>query len=323
MLWNIKDKAKSYNIIIIPEKGGKPKYLNLTRILLRTGISITGVIIAIVVAYNCYSAYYNKQLLIRMRAAEEAVGKDITLLDEAKQYIRALEKDNKQKDQTIESYRAYEEGIKERMSKIDELEKAIDERLKKSELLSDEELRVSQNTVPVEGVYEFKNMAVEATPILSADEIDDKITTLENIRDRLDLLLEREAYQPSLMPCQGRITSKFGERANPFSGYGSEGHNGIDIAASRGTKIHATAKGTVIYAEYQNGYGNVVYISHGNGLVSLYGHASELLVEEGETVEKGEVIALVGSTGRSTGPHVHFEIRKNGSAVNPYNILLK
>jgi murein DD-endopeptidase MepM/ murein hydrolase activator NlpD len=100
-----------------------------------------------------------------------------------------------------------------------------------------------------------------------------------------------------------------------------EFHTGIDIANSYGTRIVATAKGVVTQTGYTNGYGNMVMINHGNGFVSIYGHNSSVSVEVGQTVEKGQTIARMGSTGRSTGVHVHFEIRQNGTAINPYNIL--
>jgi len=115
-------------------------------------------------------------------------------------------------------------------------------------------------------------------------------------------------------PCSGSITSKFGRRWGRM-------HEGIDIGASVGTNVYATMSGTVIQAGWDGGYGKLVAIRHGNGLVSYYGHNSKILVHVGETVKRGEHIAEVGSTGNSTGPHCHFEIRKNGTPVNPLNYL--
>jgi murein DD-endopeptidase MepM/ murein hydrolase activator NlpD len=94
-------------------------------------------------------------------------------------------------------------------------------------------------------------------------------------------------------------------------------HEGIDIGASSGTPIWAAAAGTVIWSGWRGGYGNCVVVDHGNGLATLYGHSSALLVPVGQRVSQGETIALVGSTGNSTGPHLHFEVRVNGSAVDP------
>jgi murein DD-endopeptidase MepM/ murein hydrolase activator NlpD len=94
-------------------------------------------------------------------------------------------------------------------------------------------------------------------------------------------------------------------------------HEGIDIAASSGTPIHAAAAGTVIHAGWLGGYGNLVVVDHGDGLSTAYAHASAILVGLGQRVSQGETLSLVGSTGNSSGPHLHFEVRVNGSAVDP------
>lgn len=121
-------------------------------------------------------------------------------------------------------------------------------------------------------------------------------------------------------PSSYRVTSDFGQRIHPVTGQSSF-HGGIDIGASQGADIEAADGGTVIWADYKGTYGNCVMIDHGSGLVTLYAHASELLVSNGDKVSQGQVIAYVGSTGRSTGPHLHFEVRKNGSRVSPWNYL--
>ena len=118
-------------------------------------------------------------------------------------------------------------------------------------------------------------------------------------------------------PVSGIITSRFGNRES----IRSYGHTGLDIAAPAGTPIKATADGEIIFSGYSGGYGYVVKISHGNGIQTYYGHCSKLYVSTGETVEAGDVIAAVGSTGNSTGNHLHFEVRVNGVEVNPQNYL--
>ena len=134
------------------------------------------------------------------------------------------------------------------------------------------------------------------------------------------LLLDRKvdsALQPTGMPVRdGFIASYFGKRADPFDGH-SEFHPGLDIDAPAGTAIHAVAEGVVSYAGERSGYGNVVEIDHGNGYMTRYAHAEKLLVHVGERVRVGQDIALVGSTGRSTGPHVHFEVWYRNQLVNP------
>lgn len=110
--------------------------------------------------------------------------------------------------------------------------------------------------------------------------------------------------------------SGMGGRVSPITGK-RETHRGMDIAAPKGTTVYAAESGTVITAQYLNSYGNAVIISHGNGISTLYGHNSKLLVSEGQTVKKGQAISQVGSTGDSTGNHLHFEVRKNGEYTNP------
>jgi murein DD-endopeptidase MepM/ murein hydrolase activator NlpD len=117
-----------------------------------------------------------------------------------------------------------------------------------------------------------------------------------------------------IWPVNGTVVSGFGWR-------GSRMHEGIDITASSGTPIWAAAAGTVIWASWRGGYGNCVVVDHGNGLATLYAHASSILVGVGQSVSQGETVALVGSTGNSSGPHLHFEVRVNGTAVDPLGYL--
>lgn len=121
---------------------------------------------------------------------------------------------------------------------------------------------------------------------------------------------------PSLWPALGFFSSPFGTRIHPVYGTGRF-HAGCDISAPTGTEIRATAAGTVITSGWMGGYGNTIEIDHGGGLTTLYGHCSELLVPVGTVVGKGQLVALVGSTGVSTGPHVHYEVHLGGEAIDP------
>lgn len=123
-----------------------------------------------------------------------------------------------------------------------------------------------------------------------------------------------------IYPANGRITSGFGSRVHPILGY-RRFHGGVDFGASHGTTIRAADSGRVIFAGWYGGYGQAVIIDHGGGLTTLYGHASRLSVREGQSVQQGQAIAAVGSTGLSTGPHLHFEVRRNGTPVNPMQYL--
>lgn len=118
-----------------------------------------------------------------------------------------------------------------------------------------------------------------------------------------------------IRPISGTITSRFGSRSSVRVG----AHTGLDIAAPKGTSIKAAAGGTVIHAGWKGSLGNLVIISHGNGVQTYYGHCSKILVSAGQQVSQGDIIAKVGSTGNSTGPHLHLEVRVNGVALNPQN----
>jgi murein DD-endopeptidase MepM/ murein hydrolase activator NlpD len=122
---------------------------------------------------------------------------------------------------------------------------------------------------------------------------------------------------PSIWPVTGVLRSGVGVRNNPFGGSSVEFHKGQDISAPTGTPVYATADGVVVIARWVKGYGNGIYIDHGNGISTRYGHLSRIDVVAGQTVKRGEHLGLVGSTGRSTGPHLHYEVRINGEPTNP------
>jgi murein DD-endopeptidase MepM/ murein hydrolase activator NlpD len=112
------------------------------------------------------------------------------------------------------------------------------------------------------------------------------------------------------------ISSEFGQRSDPFTGLLTF-HSGIDLAASEGAQVHSVAPGVVTWAGERSGYGELVEINHGNGYITRYAHNSKVLVQVGDKVDKGQVVSQVGSTGHSTGPHLHFEVLRNGVAINP------
>jgi murein DD-endopeptidase MepM/ murein hydrolase activator NlpD len=125
---------------------------------------------------------------------------------------------------------------------------------------------------------------------------------------------------PSGWPIQGRLMGAFGTRQDPFSGEGAY-HTGVDISAPTGTQVQASADGRVQFAGFYYGYGRLVIINHGNNYETYYAHLSKISVAEGQEVRRGEYVGNVGSSGRSTGPHLHYEVRIGNSAVNPYRFL--
>lgn len=169
-----------------------------------------------------------------------------------------------------------------------------------------------------------------------------EIDTLEELKEELSLMdnmltVQSEALNklntdvdkqiaylnalPNEWPLKGRITSWYGWRTNPYSRKGREFHEGIDIAASYGSPVKAAGDGVVTYSGYKGSWGRLVIISHGYGYVSQYAHNSSLLVKSGDKVKKGDIIARLGSTGRSTGPHVHFGVAKNNQWINPMDLI--
>lgn len=148
-------------------------------------------------------------------------------------------------------------------------------------------------------------------------ELDARERQMRVLRDLMVAGELREEVMPSGRPIKsGWMSSSFGLRTDPFTGRRAN-HYGIDFAGGLGSEVIAVASGVVVYADERYGYGNLVEINHGNGYVTRYGHNQEILVSMGERVIKGQSIAKMGSTGRSTGPHVHFEVLHNGRVVNP------
>ena len=127
---------------------------------------------------------------------------------------------------------------------------------------------------------------------------------------------------PTIWPVRGWVTSDFGVRRSPLSGH-RELHAGLDIAGPSGSAVYAPGEGVVTFSGRHGGYGNMVIIDHGYGVATLYGHNSKLLVKEGDRVRRGDLIARLGSTGRSTGPHVHYEVLIDGVPVNPEKYVLE
>jgi murein DD-endopeptidase MepM/ murein hydrolase activator NlpD len=158
--------------------------------------------------------------------------------------------------------------------------------------------------------------------------VDDLQTQLASREQQLGVLenmiltreLNKQVYPEGRPVAEGWISSYFGRRADPFTGY-SAVHKGLDFAGPEGTKVTAVAAGLVTYAGDRSGFGEMVEINHGNGLSTRYCHNEKLLVKQGDMIRKGQDLALMGSTGRSTGPHLHFEVLKNGVQVDPLRFI--
>ncbi len=186
-----------------------------------------------------------------------------------------------------------------------------------------------------QGEFDFKDAPAQGGPEVSADEapltvpqfvkaLDDLSRQIDDRQQQLSVLenmIMNRNLQKEVLPAgrpikNGWISSYFGLRTDPFTGRLAR-HEGMDFAGKEGTPVEAVAAGVVTWAGPRYGYGNLVEINHGDGYATRYGHNEKILVKVGDTVKKGQVISLMGSTGRSTGPHVHFEVLLNGHPVNP------
>ena len=153
------------------------------------------------------------------------------------------------------------------------------------------------------------------------DQLTDQIEDREHQLETLEALLakrkiQRDVFIAGRPVTKGWMSSRFGRRTDPFKGH-IAWHNGVDFAGKLGSDVVSVAAGVVIWSGERSGYGQMIEVNHGNGFSTRYAHNSENLVKVGDVVKKGQVVALMGSSGRSTGPHVHFEVYKNGRAVDP------
>ena len=144
---------------------------------------------------------------------------------------------------------------------------------------------------------------------------------LSSVRSDVDKRAKLAAATPSIWPAHGWLSSRMGNRRDPITG-GRDFHPGLDISADHGTPVYATADGNVTHAAREGAYGNLIIVDHGYGLETRYGHLSKYRARTGEKVKRGDVLGYVGSTGRSTGSHLHYEVRVNGRLLNPLQLLL-
>ncbi len=174
-------------------------------------------------------------------------------------------------------------------------------------------------------ILTYTHLIVDRHNIISLNKttsLQKTITAKKNPASLVQLSTEKEiVFMDNIPVKKGNLSSKYGIRKDPFNGR-KRMHNGIDIAARRGTKIYPLGKGKVIFSGRKSGYGNLVEILHGENIISRYAHLNKSLVKKGQMVTKNDIIALVGSTGRSTGPHLHLEIAINGTTIDPEIFLI-
>ena len=239
---------------------------------------------------------YDRRKMDEYVAIKEAIADREARLNTEHQELLQLQDETKAKQQSVETLLAKKnQELKNFQSQINEAEGQISAYEKD---IQAQENKVKQLEAEIKRKEEAAKKAAEAAGKQY------KVTSLGNISFTWPC------------PSSGRITSAFGGRTSPTKG-ASSNHQGIDIGASSGSSIVAAASGTVVISTYSYSAGNYVMINHGGGVYTVYMHCSKLLVSEGQQVSKGQTIAKVGSTGYSTGPHLHFGIRAGGSYVNP------
>ena len=301
-------KNDEYTIKIIPNKTDDVKLFTISKNMLRYVMASVVIMIVLVVGSLSFAGYvyFNNQA--------------------DKQHLQELQEANALQQQQLSELDKKANSLKEDMDQLNNLENELKQ-------LSGIELPEGNNGDSVNSEQNGQGGPYPQTPTienvrLTLDTVENtmngKLNNMEELKKRLQtaIMMKRQqvaianqtiSITPSIWPAKGVVSSPYGLRWG-----GSDFHPGIDIANDMGTPIRATADGVVSIAGWNSGgYGNMVDIDHGNGVMTRYGHASYVVVSAGQQVKRGQIIAYMGSTGFSTGPHVHYEVRINGQAVDP------
>ena len=272
------------------------------------------VTIGIVLAF-----YYNKISSFTNSLEAENINKNSTKYKLEKEIVN-LEKISKDKDQIILNLESNAIDAQEKIDEVDNIFMDVEKLQKQLEKKAG--ITTSSRSNATNRRTDLETLETDESLEALKEILDEKEQELEKFIVEIDNQFKYLASLPNLWPAQGKLRSKYGNRKDPF-GKGTRFHKGIDIANSHGTSIKAAGSGTVTYSGTRSGYGRVVIIKHSSGYETLYAHNSQNLVRVGDKVKKGQVIAKMGSTGRSTGCHLHFEIHRNGNTINPLTVLNK
>jgi len=284
-----------YTVLVLPHSSSRFRKLYVSRGFL----ACVGLVVAILVSAGLVSPHLF--LALQSRSAE----------------IEALDRENAALRQRAAEFEVALSGIAERLDGVEARSGRMASVLGVGDLPSVQAAAGGGTDMPSAAhrtrLYDPELQALES-----------RATSLDRSMEQLDEAfrerMQRLASTPAIMPVQGWFSDGFGWRTDPVTGSRSF-HRGIDIVADRGTPIRATADGVVTRATRMADYGKMIDLSHGHGYATRYGHMSEILVKPGQTVRRGDVIGRVGSTGRSTGPHVHYEVFRDGRRVNPWKYL--
>jgi len=269
-----------YTFLISPSRTSKVRQLSIHRNLIRTVI-ICAAVAFLIVLYGAIRLGQHEALNLK--------------------YL-SVKAENERLKQTNDAYENSYAKLKGQISYVEDMSKELARKAR------------MEHSPEIDELVGIGGPETVAALDKAADHLEREV---RHINDRLRSDILRLASIPRGLPVNGYVTDGFGMRRNPFNGEGREVHEGLDIAVDFGTPVTATADGLVIYAAPHAGYGNLVIVYHSNGITTRYGHLSRISTEAGQRVRRGDQIGNAGSTGRSTGPHVHYEIRENDQSVDP------
>ncbi len=301
------------NIILVGKHHGKSRVLPINT-------ALAGALVFFVLLMLAAAGWAGYQVAVERAEAREPTNAELVaewqrMLAKQKNQLAGIEENVQQQVDALTLRLGEMQG---RLLRLD----ALGQRFVESGFVSSEEFNFEQPAAvggPEDALAADSYSAPQLTRMI--EEMERKIDNREQQLRLLDQLvssqrLEEELYLEGRPITWGWLSSHYGYRSDPFTGKRTW-HDGVDLAGKEGSDIIAVAGGVVTYAGERSGYGNLVEIDHGDGVVSRYGHCKKVKVQVGDVVQKGQVIALMGSTGRSTGPHVHFEVIRNGKSQNP------
>jgi len=302
-------KNNFYTFLIIPQKKGPPKKITVSRRLLKTLLVFSAIIFIVFVyfAFDYTSIKRDKAEVISLRELTETQQAEIDKMSEKVGQFEQKMANLQQFDDKIRVL-AQEMNRKTRIALKPSTRKNLAQVLGVGGPIPDDEM----GKAGVDRMNQHMDRLLEGAGYQE-----------ESFRDLLEFLKKQKsilAYTPSIWPVRGWVTSEFGFRKSPFSGR-REFHKGMDIATKLGKEIVAPADGIVVSVEREQGMGNTVQISHSNGVATSYGHMLKSVVRKGQVIRRGDIIGFIGSSGRSTGSHVHYTVFLNGVPVNPRKYL--
>jgi murein DD-endopeptidase MepM/ murein hydrolase activator NlpD len=337
---------KFYTIMIVPEKTSQVRRIVIPAWVARTtavGMAFT-ILLGVVMFYDYWYVMgeisENKQLKLenrRLRQQVQVFKNKVTTIESTMERVK-----------TFATRLKVITNIEDRGGLLQSLNQSIPDASSNIGDPSSQQASVAPATLPSSSPVSSLGASLDGSPASSPldpenpedamlrreyEELDERFTLLNRdslfveteLQDLYELLGDQKAFLsalPTRKPAVGYLTSGFGVRKSPIGGK-VKMHEGLDIANHLGTPIRAPADGVVLFAEVKAGYGQTVILDHGYGLETWYGHAKKILVTKGQKVRRGDVIAQIGNSGRSTGPHVHYEVRVNGYPVNPLSYILE